>query len=293
VLSLSVSWSQEGKDKNKKTNGGKGTPAYQDLQQKEAFNVWDPEHFQVELDELARRIAKIDARHVIFGTVPHVTIVPLARGVASKVRPGSRYFPYYTRPWISDADFDPANDPHLTENEARAIDSAIDQYNDAIVAAVKQARKKGRDWYVLDTAGVLDRLASRRYVVDPIARPDWWHPYELPSALTRLSPTPDSRFFMSGPGGRTQGGLFSLDGVHPTTIAYGILAQEFINVMQLAGVPFYYGDGKTPRQGPVTVDFEGLVALDTLISDPPRSLSNDLSLVGWLDQKIDLFKRLF
>jgi hypothetical protein len=293
VLDLDVRWSQERVGGGKAPKGSKAPPAYQDLAQKKAFNVWDPEHFQVELDELTARIAKIDARHVIWGTVPHVTIVPVARGVATKVRPGSRYFPYYTRPWISDAAFDPADDPHLTENEARAIDSAIDQYNDAIVEAVRQARRKGRDWYVLDTAGVLDRLAARRYVVDPIARPAWWHPYELPPTLARLAPTPDSRFFMSGPGGRTQGGLFSLDGVHPTTIAYGILAQEFINVMQLAGVQFYYGDGKTPRTSPVTVDFESLVALDTLISDPPRSLSDDLSLVGWLDQKVDLFKRLF
>ena len=151
VLSLEVNWSQEGK----KAKGAKGPKDYQDLEKKAAFNVWDPEHFQVELDELVGRIAKIDAQHVIWGTVPHVTIAPVARGVATKVRPGSRYFPYYTRPWISDADFDPADDPHLTENEARAVDSAIDQYNDAIVAAVKQARQKGRPWYLLDAAGVL------------------------------------------------------------------------------------------------------------------------------------------
>jgi hypothetical protein len=37
---------------------------------------------------------------------------------------------------------------------------------------------------------------------------------------------------------RTPGGLFALDGVHPTTIAYGLVAQELINVMQVAGVQF-------------------------------------------------------
>jgi hypothetical protein len=71
------------------------------------------------------------------------------------------------------------------------------------------------------------------------------------------------------------------------------VAQEFINIMQLAGVPFYYGDGRTPRQGPVAVDFKRLLALDTLISDPPRSLASDVGLVGWLDEKLDVFKRLF
>ena len=32
----------------------------------------------------------------------------------------SRYFPYYTRPWITDDDFDTERDPHLTGDEARA-----------------------------------------------------------------------------------------------------------------------------------------------------------------------------
>jgi hypothetical protein len=33
--------------------------------------------------------------------------------------------------------------------------------------------------------------------------------------------------------------------VHPTTVGYGIIAQEFIDVMQSAGVAFYYGDETT------------------------------------------------
>ncbi|HVR64345.1 MAG TPA: hypothetical protein VMU50_20735 [Polyangia bacterium] len=283
VIDLEVTWSQ----------AGASGEDYRDLQKKAAFTVWDPLHFKAELVELDRRIRAINAQHVIWGTVPHVTIAPLARGVGSKVRPDSRYFPYYTRPWIDDASFDPADDPHLTENEARAVDSAIDQYNDFIVAGVAQARREGHDWYLLDVAGILDRLASKRYIDSPAARPAWWRPYDLPPALAALSPRPNSWFFQSGPDGRQQGGLFSLDGVHPTTIAYGIVAQEFINVMQLAGVPFFFGDGRTLRPGSVKVDFQRLIALDTLIKDPPRSLSNDLRLVGWFDQKIDLFKRLF
>jgi hypothetical protein len=30
-----------------------------------------------------------------------------------------------------------------------------------------------------------------------------------------------------------------------------------------------------------------------LISDPPRSLSNDIALIGWLDENLEVFKRLF
>ena len=101
---------------------------------------------------------------------------------------------------------------------------------------------------------------------------------------------PNTRFFRSGPDGRTDGGLFSLDGVHPTTSAYGILAQEVIKVMELAGVEFVDRHGQ-PRSGPVQVDFERLLRADTLIGAPPASVSNTLSLLGWLDDRLDLVNR--
>jgi len=278
VAELDVKWSDVGFD---------------DPNRKNAFTVWRPSHFAEEFGRVVAEVKRIEAQHVIFGNVPHMTIAPIARGVDEKVREGSRYFPYYTRPWIADGDFDPDEDAKITGNEARAIDSAIDQYNDSIAGAVREARRQGLDWYVLDVAGLLDRLATRRYIGDPQARPDWWTPYELPPEIRALQPVPDTRFFCSGPSGRTQGGLFSLDGIHPTTIAYGILAQEFIHVMQRAGVKFYSGDGVTERTGPVRVDFGRLCRLDTLIHDPPRSLESDIRLIGWIDQTVDVIKRIF
>ena len=108
---------------------------------------------------------------MIWATVPHVTIAPIARGVGRKLVAGSRYFPYYTRPWIDDDAFDPREDPHITGPQARAIDYAIDAYNDVIQATVEQARDAGRDWYLLEIAGVLDRLAHRRFIEDPNGAP--------------------------------------------------------------------------------------------------------------------------
>ncbi len=182
VLTFKVAWSAEG---------------YDDMGRNDAYTVWRPIHFKAELDQLVEEIKKIRVRHVILGTVPHVTIAPFARGVEDKVQPGSRYFPYYTLPWISDK-FDPKKNPYITEQEARAIDSAIDQYNDYITDAVRQARKEGRDWYVFETAGLLDRFASRRYINDSKARPSWWDEvggeYQLPPELKALVPIPDSRF---------------------------------------------------------------------------------------------------
>jgi hypothetical protein len=275
VTNLKVRWSEEGFD---------------DLEKKKQFTVWNPDHFKTELTRLVQEVEKVKARHVIWCTVPHVTIAPVARGLGGKMLHKSRYFPFYTRPWIRDVDFDAKNDRCITGQQALAIDSAIDQYNEAITSVVRDGRKnksKTRDWYLFDTAGLLDRLAARRYIEDPQARPEWWSPYELPPELAALSPVPSSRFFESGPEGRTGGGLFSLDGIHPTTIGYGILAQELINVMQRAGVKFYRGDGRTQRMGPVRVDFGRLIDRDTLISSPPRSLTSNVRLIGWIDRTLD------
>jgi hypothetical protein len=276
VTHFDVRWSDEG---------------YGDLKHKDAFNVWRPSHFAVEFDLVAAEVRKIRARHVIWATVPHVTVIPLAHGVGTeKQRPGSRYFPYYTWPWIDDRDFHPKSDPHLTHQQARAIDSAIDMYDDVIVERVREARRDGLDWYVLDLAGFLDRLAYRRYVLDPSARPAWWTPYQLPPEVEALGV--DSRFFESDPTGLRQGGLFALDGVHPTTVGYGLVAQEFINVMHLAGVGFPEVDPANPRSGTPRVDWARVIARDTLISSPPASLIHDLRTVGWLDEVLEVFQRL-
>ncbi len=277
ILTFNVNWSGDG---------------YDDMSVNDKYTVWRPTHFKAELDLLVADIKKIRARHVILATVPHITIAPLARGVGGKARERSRYFPYYTLPWIQDKDFNPNKHPRITENEARAIDSAIDQYNDAITEVIRQARQEGRDWYLFELCGVLDRLASRRYIEDPSARPDWWYQlggeYQLPPVLQSVSPPLTSEFFRSDSRGRTQGGLFSLDGIHPSTIGYGIMAQEVIKVMQLAGVKFYESDGKTQREGEIEVDFEDLIARDTLISQTPHNIDSILDFVGGIDKNFNL-----
>lgn len=265
---------------------------FKELDGKSCYTVWRPSHFAEEFAEIVALLSDVRARHVILATVPHVTIAPIARGVEDKSRKSSRYYPHYTRPWITDEAFDPGRDPSITEQQARAIDCAIDQYNAEIVAAVRTARQAGKDWYLLDLAGLLDRLAFRRYIDDEDARPDWWDPYVLPPELDRQVPKLDSRFFRSGPEGRTEGGLFSLDGVHPTTITYGLIAQEIIAILSRAGVRFRHPGG-LDRDAPIRVDFERLLRLDTLIADPPTSLSPGLELVGWVDEQLDAFRRLF
>jgi len=65
---------------------------------------------------------------------------------------------------IRDDQFDPRRrrDPYITGDEARKIDSAIDQYNETIATSVKTAREQGRNWFVFDLCSLLDRLAYLR-----------------------------------------------------------------------------------------------------------------------------------
>lgn len=256
---------------------------FRDPAAKSRYNVWRPRHFEHELRKLAMQVHSVAARHVIWATVPHVTILPIARGLGGKTRSNSRYFRRYTRPWIR-TDAGVSSEPSLSAAQARAIDSAIDQYNDAIVRSVREARHGGKDWLLLDVAAIFDKLATRRYGDEEGAgaRPPWWDAYELPKQAASLAPVPDSRFFVAEP--ERKGGLFSLDGVHPTTTGHAILAQAFIDVMVSVGVTF--------RSEQPAIDILRESARNSLISDPPRSITEDLQALAWLDQNLNWIGQL-
>ncbi|MUG99109.1 hypothetical protein F7734_45200 [Scytonema sp. UIC 10036] len=272
---------------------------YTDMSVNDRYTVWQPSHFKAELDLIVEQVKQIKARHVIWATVPHVTIPPFVKGInpakdGKKVSPGSRYYPYYVPIWLDEEKFDAKRHPHLTANQARAIDSAIDKYNDSIVDAVRQGRLEGKDWYVFEMVSLLDRLAYKRYLVqeDRANRPSWWTPYNLPPALDKLNPKPDTRFLISDTKGRHQGGLFSLDGIHPTTIGYGIMAQEAIKIMELAGVEFFNSRGER-RTSPIQIDFARLIQEDSLISKPPTTIAAVLDFAGWLDSMTGIISQMY
>jgi hypothetical protein len=275
-------------------------------------NLYSPEHFQTVFSELVKHVEQIGAERVFWGTVPPVTIPPVTNGVGGRMDTdlglaspyGSedhpqwyrRYFRYYTRPWVSDATFRSIEDPYLTGQQAMEIDWTIAQYKRILLEAVahhnasRRRAHKPQDWFVVDIHWALERIAYRRYSEDPsVPPPPGWSPYEMPECLNRLQL--DTRFLRAKQGQRVAGGIFSLDGVHATTVAYGLIAQEFINVMQQAGVAFYWGDRSTPRVGPVIVDCERLLRLDTLLQSLPRTLDDVWDTLVDGDQILDIFKR--
>ena len=247
--------------------------------------VSTPSDFANQLQRLHDKVTNIDARRVIWATVPHVTIAPIAHGIGTKAA-GQRYFSLYIHPWIPDGEYLPDVNPALTAEQAWAIDSAVDQYNYAIKTMVYEARiaEQPRDWHVLDLCGLLDRLAFRRYIADSTAQPTWWatKAYQLPPPLSALTPQPDTRFFTSNELGRLTGGLIALDGVHPTTIGYAILAQEVFQILRNAD-PTGHDPG---------IDFSAALAADTLVTNPPAGLTDDLRPLHLINTVIDLVELL-
>jgi hypothetical protein len=260
-------------------------------------NLWEPEHFAIAYRDLTRELETIPAERVFLTTVPHVTIAPVTRGVSPRAHAAGAseleggYYEYYTRFWIWDQHFNPQRNSRLTREQARDIDLTIDAYNACIR---EQAHQRG--WHVIDLCAVLDQLAFRRSSGKP--------PYRFPAGLvTALAQHPLTSFRVR-PGGEVlldtryvripaerpldsasadvwraafKGGLFGLDGVHPSTTGYGIIAHEVLSAFQAAGVP-----GADPAQ----LDWRGIVAADSLLTRPPQLL---VSLEATLDA---LFSKL-
>jgi hypothetical protein len=238
-------------------------PRFRDLDVKDAYTVWTVPDFAAELAEVARSVEAVGADRVLWGTVPHVTIPPIVHGLGGALPECGRYFRWYGRPWATEETFDPERDRHLTGFDAWAVDQAIDGYNRALLDVVAAARERGRDWRVVDVGAMLDRLAVRRN--DELgARPPEFAPYPLPTALQGF----DTRFPATDDTGRLlAGGLIGLDGLHPTSCGYGLVAQEFAAVLSGAGVAFPHGD---------RIDFEALRRRDTFVSDPPAGVATAL-----------------
>ena len=224
------------------------------------FTLWTPEAFREEFDTVKRRVADIGPANVCVATVPHITIPPITRGIMEnrgELPEGEKYFDYYTRFWIEDAKFDPDRDPNLTKKQAKTIDDTIDDYNSIIRDC---ANSEG--WGIVDICQLLDDIAYRRN------RGNFKR--ALPPPIADLS----TQYFEIHPNGKIkQGGLFGLDGVHPTTAGYGLIAQAYVDAM------------KQVEPNICDIDFTELRQLDSLVSSPPLVLNDVYGMVRMLERK--------
>jgi len=251
-----------------------------------AYNLTSEEQFALDYRELAQRVERAlhgQGTKVFVSTVPHVTIPPITSGLGKF---DGTYFDAYARFFVNDENR-PRNPEQLTREQARTIDARIDDFNRII-----RAEADMRGWHVVDLCALLDRLAVKRQQLRPGAtaqqkldpaqplreylkdRPE--HP------LLALDPVPSILSLrVNAQGKRTQGGLFSLDGVHPTTIGYGLIAELYLSEMQKAGVP-----GADPRKLP----WADVIANDSLLHAPPRIWDD---VVGAAEQHAWLWNLVF
>lgn len=251
------------------------------------WNLWHPEDFRTEYKFMLDKVVNIMENNpnntdykVFIATIPLVTICPLIKAVEksgrtdrkvlewpvdennpaptdiSQLSPGNtvdvsygKYYPYF----LFEDNFDLSIE-HLNQNEILHIDDCIRKYNRIIQELVAEANKKtGKKFYLVDIASALSKMALKRNHYAP--------EYEFPEYFKYSYPKVDSRFY-----GVTRdkqikaGGLFSLDGVHPTAIGQGLIAYEFLKVMQKAGS--FTGDVES------ALDWKSIFESDTLYSNP-------------------------
>lgn len=240
------------------------------------FTVYRPEHFEMEYLKMAQRIKKTGVDRVVVQTIPYVTVPPVIRGVNEDLsRKRGGYFDYYTRFWIWDTDFDPDKHPHLTREQAIELDQVVDEYNTIIRSVAKEY-----DWIVVPLNKQVNAIARRR-LGGNIKRP---YPSEFCRAMKK---NPNTAHLVDDPHRPllstnyikvdeetrklSKGGIFSLDGIHPTTIGYGLMAQAYYDAMEENGVKF---------QKPL--DWDYIIENDTLVTDPPHLLVELRKLLRFL-----------
>ncbi|MEC4803339.1 MAG: hypothetical protein SAJ12_05095 [Jaaginema sp. PMC 1079.18] len=252
-------------------------------------NLWEVEHFQILCDRVAPKIAQIGAKNVFIGTIPHITIPPVTRGISpgkkgNAARNSKGYYDFYTHFWVWDDDFsrEPHKYPKLTAQQAEAIDRNIDGYNEILR---RTAQKYG--WHIVDICEQLDRLAYRRQG----GNPTYNFPLGLIAALQELKPSRvsssgepllDTRFLRILPEGGFAGGLIGLDGFHPTPVCYGLIAYEFLEVMRQAGVAI-----NMPKRW-----WETIVESDSILMDMPESLRYLEETLSFLEHRTPLLRLL-
>jgi len=224
------------------------------------WNLTSEARFREDHAKISARITDIvesdsPGAQVFVATIPYVTIPPITRGVGALA---NGHFDHYRRFFVkSESGSSPLEG--LTRRQVELIEARIDAFNRIIVSTAA-----ARGWHVVDTAGMLSRLAVRRTGNDDTPeRPLREFLSDMPDhPLLGLKPLPSVLMYaLDATGARTQGGLFSLDGVHPSTIGYGLIAEEFLKAMRQAGVP----DANRAQ-----IPWAAVIANDSLLQRPPR-----------------------
>ncbi|MGL1891000.1 MAG: SGNH/GDSL hydrolase family protein [Spirochaetaceae bacterium] len=227
--------------------------------QREKYNLWHPNDFKKEYSELLDRTLealknnKHTDWHCIVGTIPLVTITPIIKGIGEeRMVDGSRYYQYYTYQPIT-PETAIKTGKYLKFRDALFIDNSITEFNNIIKELVrKKNRELGREAFIIaDISKCLTKMAWKRNSGSPT--------YKFPDELKWTYPQVDTKYYhVNRKGHIEKGGIFSLDGVHPSYTGQGIIAHEFLKTMKKAGIV----------HKEINIDWDKIRKADSLISKP-------------------------
>ena len=233
------------------------------------WNLWHPNDFFAEYDMLLKRtLAALKNNqaahcHVFLATVPQVTVAPLAKGVGEKTLLDDThykgyYYEYYTY-FPFGKRFAKKSAFRLTKEEAIHIDDCIAAYNTFIrsVPTSKKYPASNVTFHFVDVAKALFELAWKRNDGRPR--------YEFPDAFQYTFPKVNTQYYYANRRGKLErGGIVGLDGVHPSAIGQGLIAHEFLKVMNAAGIA--KADGTTVS--PNDLQWASIFNSDSLFRQP-------------------------
>ena len=249
-----------------------GTPTDDPEDRRDKYNLTSPEAFQADYEKMVRQISSAISpdTKVFVGTVPHVTIPPITRGIPenTEFKPNQKYFPHYG-PFYAHPDRTDSSYKPLTRDQVESIDRRIDCFNCIIRKTIDQVPTNGT-WRTVDICGLLDDLAVKRNRAagkEKELLENFFQRLNIPAPppLLNQEPIPSTLRFEIDGKQRSQGGIFSLDCIHPTTVGYGLIAEAFLQAMK---APEFCKEES--KRNDWKLDWDDILRKDTLIRQPPR-----------------------
>jgi len=275
-----------------KQTPGKGEPLNTSRLKRQEWNLWHPDDFEAEYRQMiesvdsSMRSNRADNWNVFVGTVPFVTIAPVTRGVGKEevitdvTGNKALYYQYYTYFPVTSVELALSTEQYLTMSEAQQIDETIYEFNQTIKEEVKRLNvEHGQDRYhIVDTGKALRDMAIKRNLGKPS--------YAFPKEVRQHYPKPNTKYYHCTRAGKVEaGGIFSLDGIHPSPTGQGLIAWEFLKVMKKASV--------VPDSA--ELDWKSILASDAFLKKPiklmPEIYEHD-SLISFVTGAIQLFREI-
>ena len=247
------------------------TPTSDPEERRKNYNLTSPKIFQANYEKMVNQVSDAISpdTKVFVGNVPHVTIPPITRGIPADERHPTdpRYFhhygAFYAHPQRTDWSYRP-----LTGDQVIEIDQRIDCFNTIIQKTIDRVPENGI-WRVVDICSSLDDLAVKRNGAEGREREllrNFFQSLDIQDhRLLKEVPIPSTLRLETDGTQRIQGGLFSLDCIHPTTVGYGLIAEDFLHAMR---APEFCN--KEPERNNWRLDWDYILSQDSLIRCPPR-----------------------